>query len=107
MTKAEVLIQKNQSLYGGRFVLKIQVLKVKKGKKFPNGVKAKFVLLDVEKQIICLLIDNHEPWGYHIHPCLPEDHSVRVRIGSKDYQEAPEVFFREVQKVLKNETKKN
>ena len=107
MKKASILIDKSQSLLNGRFVLKIKVLRVKKDEKYPDGIKAKFAMLDIEKQIIRLLIDNHEPWGYHIHPYLPEDHSVRTRIGAKDYQEAANIFFKEVQKVIKNETKKN
>lgn len=101
--KAITLMDKSLSLKNGRYLVKVKVLQVMKGTKYPNGIKAKYVLLNLEKMEIRLLVDNHSPWGYHLHPELPENHEVRVRLGVKDYKKAEEFFFKEVEKVLKNE----
>lgn len=50
-----------------------------------------------------LLLDNHEPFGYHIHTKMPYDKSHRVFIDIQNYTEAIEFFINEVSKVVNNE----
>lgn len=40
-----------------------------------------------------ILLDNHEPYGYHLHAKLPEDKNYRVSIDIRDYIEAIKFFF--------------
>lgn len=61
----------------------------------PDGVKAVFKILKLEmrgnKKLI-MLIDNHEPFGFHIHDKLPDFHDYRKSIHAKNWQEAWEIF---------------
>lgn len=50
-----------------------------------------------------LLVDNHAPFGFHIHPALPEDRSVRVRFGVGNYNGALELFLMEAERIVRNE----
>ena len=60
---------------------------------FPEGKKCIFRLFR-EKIInsrefeLVLLIDNHAPYGFHIHNKLPEIHDSRVGIKTSDWKEA-------------------
>lgn len=72
-------------------------------KRFPQGIKAKFVLLDLEKGEGRLLVDNHEPFGFHMHPNMSDNHDERIPLVVKDHEEALEVFLTEVERILSNE----
>lgn len=62
----------------GRFKAHIKVLEVTRSLKFPDGIKIRCVLVDVECGHPMLLLDNHEPFGYYMHTRLPEDKGFRV-----------------------------
>jgi hypothetical protein len=62
----------------------------------------KCVLLDAELGKPRVLLDNHEPYGFHLHTRLPEDHDFRVSLDISDYEEAIQIFFKEVRKVVSN-----
>jgi hypothetical protein len=51
-----------------------------------------------------ILLDNHEPYGFHLHAGLPDDPSFRVKLDILDYKEAIKIFFYEVRKVVSNES---
>ena len=72
-------------------------------KKHPEGVKAKFVLIDLERNVPRLLVDNHAPFGFHLHATLPEDKSTRIRLETEDFSEAYDEFLKEVERVIGNE----
>jgi hypothetical protein len=72
--------------------------------KFPTGIKAKYVLIDTEGGFARLLVDNHEPFGFHMHTQLPEDSSVRVELSVKDHNEALDAFFKEAERIIENDS---
>ncbi len=52
---------------------------------------------------IVLLIDNHDPYGFHEHPKLPEKHEVRKSIHVWTWQDAWMEFEDRLEGIL-NET---
>lgn len=87
----------------GRYLAQIKVIEVPKSDKFPDGIKLRCVLLDVERNVPRLLLDNHEPFGYHLHTKLPEDKNFRASIDITDYTEAIRLFIAEAKKVVADE----
>lgn len=80
----------------------LYAVEVPVSKKFPTGIKAKFILLH-EEGYPRLLVDNHEPYGFHMHTCLPEDRDTRVELKVTDHNEALSIFLREVERIVKDE----
>jgi hypothetical protein len=103
MQKAKLIRNQRITLEEGRFVVEVRAFEVAKNKKFPQGIKMKCVLIDMELGRPRVLLDNHEPHGFHLHTRLPEDHDFRVSLDILDYEEAIRVFFNEVRKVVSNE----
>lgn len=102
MTEPKVLMDVSYILRG-RYRVIAKVLQVEGNKKFPEGVKAKFVLIDLELNQPRLLVDNHAPFGFHLHTALPHDKGSRVPLDVKNFNEAYEEFLKEVERVLDNE----
>ncbi|MEO5971442.1 MAG: hypothetical protein ABIQ95_16070 [Bdellovibrionia bacterium] len=86
-----------------RFRVVLYALRVPVSEKFPNGIKAKFVLIDVQGNFPKLLVNNHEPFGFHMHTALPEDKDVRVELPVIDHNAALALFYKEVERILKND----
>ena len=61
MAKARILVEETVVLSGGRFQARVKVIEVPKTSKFPDGIKVKCILLDVDLRLPRLLLDNHEP----------------------------------------------
>jgi hypothetical protein len=101
--KASLLIHREQVLNDGKYVMIIKVYEVRKSKKFPDGIKAKFLLQDAEAGTPRLLVDNHQPFGFHIHSKLPHDPDHREILDVKDHEEALAFFLDEVERIMKNE----
>jgi len=101
--KATLLVDQQLVIKPGKFQAIVKVYEVEKSEKFPQGIKAKLLLQDIEHEKPRLLIDNHEPYGFHMHTKLPDDHSLRIELEIETYQEAMNVFFDEVERILKNE----
>ena len=89
----------------GRYEVNIRVLAIQKSEKFPMGIKAKFVLLDTHQETARLLVDNHEPYGFHMHTRLPNDPDHREKLPTSDHDEALEIFLREAERIARNEEK--
>lgn len=85
------------------FEVHIKVLKVPKRSKFPDGIKLRCVLINTELNVPILLLDNHEPFGYHMHTRLPYDKNHRVKVIVNSYEEAVSFFLNEARKVANNE----
>ncbi len=83
-----------------RYRIILKVYEVKKSKKYPEGIKAKYVLIDVEGNFPRLLVDNHEPFGFHLHTHLPENKNIRVKLDTDKYLEALEEFRKDVTKII-------
>jgi len=103
MHKASILRNERIILAEGRFVIEIKAYGVPADRRFPSGVKLKCVLIDAEQQKPRVLLDNHEPFGFHLHARLPDDPDFRVSLAITDYEEAIRVFFSEVRKVIAHE----
>lgn len=83
MGKVKLLI--DEALYfNERYRAFIKVYEVPPSKKFPDGIKASFVLVDLEKNVPRLLVDNHEPFGFHVHTALPHSKEIRAKMKVTD-----------------------
>jgi hypothetical protein len=49
---------------------------------------------------IIFLIDNHEPFGFHEHSNLPEEHNVREIIHAIDWSQAWDIFDARTKELL-------
>ena len=102
--KAVLLVDDRVVVQDGKYVVWIKVYEVEKSKRYPEGIKAKFVLQDVEFGFARLLVDNHEPFGFHMHTRLPHERDHREALNVSDYREALRLFEREVERIVENET---
>ncbi len=101
--KALTLIDRQITIKNGKYVAIIKVMEVSKNNKFPDGIKAKFVLQDIELGFARLLVDNHQPFGFHMHTKMPQEKDHREVLESTNYSEALDMFFEEVERIVKNE----
>ena len=101
--KAILLVDRRVVVREDKYVVSIKVYEVEKSKKFPEGIKAKFVLRDIERGSSRLLVDNHEPFGFHMHTRLPQEKDHRVKLDVKEHNEALTLFFEEVERIVRNE----
>ncbi len=99
MNKARIIIDRAVLLECGKFEARVKVYEIPKSLKFPQGHKVSCSLIERETGILRVLLDNHEPFGYHLHTRLPEDKSYRLGLGVKNYIDAIRLFFREARKV--------
>jgi len=97
------MIHREYVVHDGKYLVVIRVYKVENSKKFPGGTKAKFLLQHCEGGFVRLLVDNHEPYGFHMHTRLPEDHEHREILEVKDHEAALDYFLNEVERIIKNE----
>ena len=102
MAKAKVLIDDGFDL-NSKYRVEISVLQFEKTERFPSGLKVRIALINTVADKIRFLIDNHEPYGFHMHTKLPEDKSVRKQLFIKDYQEAIGIFWQEVEGIIQSE----
>ena len=103
MAKARILRDEFITFANGRFLAQIKGIEVAKSEKFPDGIKIRCVLLDVERNVPRLLLDNHEPFGYHLHTKLPGDKNFRASVDVTDYADAIRLFISEARKVVEDE----
>lgn len=73
------------------------------GEKFPEGIKVSLALIDVIKKVPRLLIDNHAPFGFHVHTELPGNKDSRRVLKAKDYTEALDEFWRLTKEITNDE----
>lgn len=99
MKTHEFLIDRKYEI-NAQYHVVLMALRVKPSGKFPDGLKVRYVLLDSESGYARLLVDNHEPFGFHMHTRLPEDHSVREILPTTDYNEALQIFLKEVERIV-------
>lgn len=104
MAKAVVLM--NQVLdISERFRVELKVFEVVPDDKYPKGIKVSFVLIDVIQKVPRLLIDNHEPFGFHVHEELPENKNARRLLKVTDYVLALDEFWRLTNEILTGDQK--
>ena len=93
MTKAVVLLDQKLDI-SERYRAELKAFVVEICKKYPEGIKVSFALIDVIQKIPKLLIDNHAPFGFHVHEELPDNKDSRRRLKTNDYLEALDEFWR-------------
>ena len=101
--EASRVILNNTFAINNRYRVVLYVIRVEASKKIPSGIKAKFVLIDSKNGTPRLLIDNHEPFGFHMHTKLPAEENVREPLPVKDHNEALTFFFQEVERIIQHE----
>ena len=81
---------------GERYVGHIKIEQTNDPKKYPpDGTKMTANLLrindDGENELM-VLVDNHEPYGFHCHDKLPKKHDSRQEINVDKWQDAWKFF---------------
>lgn len=71
----------------------------------PDGIKSVFKIKregtpGAEDFEVVVLIDNHEPFGFHEHPKLPVKHSYRKSIHVSDWKSAWIEFEKRIEEIL-------
>jgi hypothetical protein len=103
MAKATLILDQGLEI-SERYRVELKVFKVDPSERFPDGIKVSFALLDVIDKVPRLLVDNHAPFGFHVHTELPKNKQVRKPLVVKNYQEALDEFLRLVKGIVENET---
>ena len=91
MAKAQVIVD-YRLILSERYEEVVKIYHVGKSKKYPDGYKVRCALLDIQNSTIRLLLDNHEPFGYHIHTDLPLNKDKRVSVKVTSYKDAVAVL---------------
>lgn len=71
----------------------------------PDGVKSVFKIKrewhrGAEDFEVVVLIDNNEPFGFHEHPQLPNEHDYRRTIHASNWQDAWHEFEKRIEEIL-------
>jgi hypothetical protein len=77
---------------GSGYVAHMKIQSVPVSDSRPDGFKVNFVLIHLESQKPVLLVDNHKPFGYHLHPTPDQDHRDRVELSVSSPFEALDIF---------------
>lgn len=86
-----------------KYRVELKVFEIESDSKYPEGVKARFVLIDLIEKKPVLLIDNHAPFGFHKHEGLLDGSVTRTIIAELDYLNVLNEFRRLTMEFLKNE----
>ena len=84
----------------GRFIAHMKIQSVPKNKNRPDGFKANFVLINIDSSELILLVDNHDPFGYHLHPSPEKDKSIREPLDVNSPYEAMTIFLNKVRHIV-------
>ena len=95
-----IIFQQSKKI--GHFTAHMKIQQIPPDDNRPDGFKVNFVLIDDEMQKPVFLIDNHKPFGYHIHPNLNKDHSDREEIVVSSPFEALDLFLERIKEITKN-----
>ena len=107
MSESEEVWKERIVLKGGAYVLHLKAQKIHPPPaRFPSGYKVNCVLVDAFENKPILILDNHEPFGYHYHPDPIHDKSIRISLDEqiKDYIQAIAWFRRRAEEVINERT---
>lgn len=102
MPKAKILMDLEFGFLE-RFWVKLKVFQFEPDEKYPQGIKARFVLVDTVRKVPLLLVDNHEPFGFHVHEELPENKNTRRMLKTTDYWVALTEFRLLAERIVNDE----
>ena len=100
MSKAKVVVNQVLLLNNEKFEAHIKVYEVSNNSKYLDGYKVRCALVERDTGVLRVLLDNHEPFGYHFHSRLPNDRNFRLSLKISHYSEAIKIFFSEVRKIV-------
>lgn len=103
MAKARVILDQRFDV-SDRYRVEIKVFKVAGDRKHVYGIKTSFVLIDVIEKAPRLLVDNHAPYGFHVHSELPGNKSVRTALNAENYLQALDEFWRRTKEIIDGES---
>ncbi len=83
----------SKSVKMGNYIAHMKIRSVPASDNRPDGFKVNFVLINMETQQAVLLVDNHKPFGYHLHPTPDKDHHDRIELIVNSPFEALEIFL--------------
>lgn len=89
----------HKSIKLGKYIAHMKIREVPPDDKRPDGFKVNFVLVDTEAQRPVILVDNHEPFGYHLHPTARDDHRNRIELSVTDPYDALDIFLDTVKEI--------
>jgi len=95
MKKAEEIFSHRGLTESNNYLMDIIVYKVPKSKKFPDGIKSKFRLIHAPSNSLVILIDNHEPFGFHEHTKNEE----RKKLVISKWEDALDLFMSKVKEL--------
>ena len=99
MTKARTILYLKESITD-RYRVELKVYGVDRSKKYPDGFKVSFALIDLESNQLRVLIDNHAPYGFHFHEGLPDDKNLREKVNISNYFEALDEFWIRANRII-------
>ena len=89
----------NKSIKMGNYVAHMKIQTVPVSDNRPDGFKVNFVLIDLQDHQPVLLIDNHKPFGYHLHPTPDRNHDDRIELTVNSPFEALELFVAKAKEI--------
>ena len=101
MAKAEKVWDEKLVLSGGKFMIHTRVHKIPlPSQDFPSGFKVNCALWNAFTGEKLLVLDNHEPFGYHYHPEPQSNKEIRKPLKIEDPLEAIRWFKNKVDEVI-------
>lgn len=88
-----------ESIKMGHFIAHLKIQSVPKSENRPDGYKVNFVLVDIESMKPVMIVDNHKPFGYHIHPAARDDHSIRIDLNVDSPYQALDIFIKKAKEI--------
>lgn len=91
---------------GFLYKIEISIKKHEDRESYPEGVKAIFRLFRLDRNEnnepeLLVLIDNHQPFGFHSHDKLPTYHNSRTILHITDWREAWNIFQVKCKEILR------
>ena len=102
MGKSKVLLDESLDI-SEKFRVELKVFEVEASDRYPEGIKVRFVLIDRVEKVPRLLVDNHVPFGFHVHEELPHNKESRRTLNVQNYFDALGEFKRLTKEIIKNE----
>ncbi len=90
-----------KSVKMGNYIAHLKIQEVRPNYSRPDGHKVNFVLVDLRTLKPVLLLDNHAPFGYHVHPDAEQNHNERIEISVSSPYEALDIFLKKAKEIAR------
>jgi hypothetical protein len=92
-----VIFQESRKM--GGFIAHMKIQSVPKDDNHPDGYKVNFVLVNLRTLAPVLIVDNHKPFGYHLHPDATKDQRSRIELHVDSPYQALEIFLKKAKEL--------